>query len=393
MRRLTSHERFIRALENREVDNIPCCFMSFSVLRKRLNENLFELCKYEKKMGLDSMLFIPMTSRRNRPEHPDLRGLPVRFDEKVGYKEEIIAKCKSEKILRRIYFTPKGNLITEVRMSDDWPHSHHIPFIDDYQIPRSLKPLITEEEDLEALQFLLVPPIESDINEFMKEAKHAKEFSKNNDVILSGGWGVSLDMAMWLCGMDKLMLLAIDKPKFIDKLLDMIHKWNLERMKVIIASGIDLFIRRAWYEGCSFFMPEFYRKHILPGLKKEVEYAHENDVKFGYICTSGVIPMLDSYISAGIDVLIGIDPVQGVESNIRKIREISEDKLCLWGGVSGAVTIERGTEEEVRHEVHNSIVTLGPKGFILSPVDNITVDAPSTWKNIEILIDEWEKHC
>jgi hypothetical protein len=68
------------------------------------------------------------------------------------------------------------------------------------------------------------------------------------------------------------------------------------------------------------------------------------------------------------------------------------DKICLWGGVSGAVTVERGSEVEIREAVRHAIKTLGPKGFILSPVDNLTVDEPLTWKNIGIFIDEWKAH-
>jgi hypothetical protein len=68
------------------------------------------------------------------------------------------------------------------------------------------------------------------------------------------------------------------------------------------------------------------------------------------------------------------------------------DKVCLWGGVCGAVTVETGSEEEVRSAVRQAIQTLGPRGFILSPVDNITVDAPLTWRNVDVFIDEWRKH-
>jgi hypothetical protein len=67
-------------------------------------------------------------------------------------------------------------------------------------------------------------------------------------------------------------------------------------------------------------------------------------------------------------------------------------RVCLWGGVSGAITVEMGTEEEVRMAVHEAIKTMGPSGLILSPVDNITVDAPRTWENIETFIDEWRKY-
>jgi hypothetical protein len=52
-----------------------------------------------------------------------------------------------------------------------------------------------------------------------------------------------------------------------------------------------------------------------------------------------------------------------------------------------------GTEEQVRAAVRRAIDTLGPTGFILSPVDNITVDEPLTWENIAILIDEWQRYC
>jgi len=39
--------------------------------------------------------------------------------------------------------------------------------------------------------------------------------------------------------------------------------------------------------------------------------------------------------------------------------------------------------------VDKAISSLDPDGFILSPVDNITIDKPLTWRNIDILIDEW----
>jgi hypothetical protein len=66
-------------------------------------------------------------------------------------------------------------------------------------------------------------------------------------------------------------------------------------------------------------------------------------------------------------------------------------RVCLWGGVSGAVTVEQGTEAEVRAAVRTAIETLGPTGLVLSPIDNLTVDAPRTWHNLDVLIDEWKR--
>jgi uroporphyrinogen-III decarboxylase len=363
--------------------------MSFTALRKRHDENMVELAKAERAMGLDSMLFIPAAPRPERLDHPDLRGLPVRFHPDVEtreWREEVEGDFD---ILHKEYDTPGGRLTTSVRLSDDWPYGDHIPLVGDYQVPRAIKQLITTPKELDALQYFLTPPQGSDIAHFLKEAEDARAFVKEHGVLLVGGWGVGMDMANWLCGMQNLMILTMQQPSFVADLLEMIHVWNMQRMEVVLSAPVDLYIRRAWYEGCDFVTPRFYREVILPRLKAEVDLAHERGAKFGYICSSGTKPMLDFHMEAGIDVLIGVDPVQDTRMDLALLKERVGDRMCLWGGVSGAVTVEMGTEEEVRLAVRQAVETLGPAGFILSPVDNITVDAPKTWHNIDVFMEEW----
>jgi uroporphyrinogen-III decarboxylase len=392
MTELTSRQRMLRALNLQEVDHIPCCFMSFTALRKRHNENMYELAKAERAMGFDAMLFIPIAPRPQRPEHPDLRGLPLRFHPEVRVREWREAVPGDFDLLHKEYATPGGLLTTSVRLSEDWPHGDHIPFVDDYQVPRAEKPLITEPEELAALQYFLMPPREEDIAQFKREAQEAQAFVEAHGVLLAGGWGVGMDMADWLCGVQPLMILALEQPDFVRDLLEMIHLWNKQRMEVVLSAPVDLYIRRAWYEGCDFVTPQFYREVILPRLKAEVDLAHAYGAKFGYICSSGTKPMLDFYLEVGIDVLIGIDPIQGTYTDMPLLKEKLGQQVCLWGGVSGAITVELGIEAEIRAAVREAIETLGPTGFILSPVDNITVDQPLTWHNIEIFKDEWHKH-
>ncbi len=129
----------------------------------------------------------------------------------------------------------------------------------------------------------------------------------------------------------------------------------------------------------------------MPRLKAEVDLAHEHGAKFGYICSSGTKPLLDLYREIGFDALIGVDPIQGTHTDLPLMKQKLKGKIALWGGVSGAVTVERGTETEIRSAIQQAMKVLGPDGFILSPVDNITVDEPQTWRNIDIFIDEWRK--
>jgi len=393
MAELTSRQRMLRALDRQETDHVPCCFMSFTALRKRHDENMFELAKAERAMGLDSMLFIPISPRPERPDHPDLRGLPVRFHPDVETREWREEVAGDFDVLHKEYNTPGGRLTTSVRLSEDWPYGDHIPFVGDYQVPRAIKQLITVPKELDALQYFLTPPQGGDIVHFLREAEEARAFVKEHGVLLAGGWGVGMDMANWLCGMQNLMILTMQQPSFVADLLEMIHVWNMQRMEVVLSAPVDLYIRRAWYEGCDFVTPRFYREVILPRLKAEVDLAHERGAKFGYICSSGTKPMLDFHLEAGIDVLIGVDPVQDARMDLALLKERVGDRMCLWGGVSGAVTVEMGTEEEVRLAVRQAVETLGPAGFILSPVDNITVDAPKTWHNIAVFVEEWRKYC
>jgi len=392
MAKLTARDRLLRALHHQRPDHVPCCFMSFTALRRRCQENLYELVKAERAMGLDSFLFIPTLPRPERPEHPELRGLPVRFHPAVETKESREYVPGQHAILHKAYSTPAGKLQTSVRVSDDWPHGDHIPFVDDYQVPRALKPLFTGEAgEIEALSFLLTPPHPDDIAQYKLEAERAHIFAREQGVLLAGGWGVGVDMADWFCGFENLMLLEHDRPGLAEELLELIHAWNQQRMAVVLSGKVDLFIYRAWYEGCDFLTPRFYHEVILPRLKSDAALAHEHGALFGYICSSGIMPLVDDYLEAGIDVLIGIDPIQGTHTDLESFKKKTSGRICLWGGVSGAVTVEMGEAEEVRAAVRKAIETLGPEGFILSPVDNITVDAPRTWRNLEVFIDEWQR--
>ena len=156
MNPLTSRQRLLQAIDHGDVDHVPCCFMSFAILRQKHGHDRFAAALGELEMGLDPMLFIPSAPRSQRPEHPDLRGLPVRFHPAVTIRAWREGEPGSGRLFKE-YDTPAGKLSTSVRLSEDWPHGDRIPFIDDYQLPRADHPLVRSPADLEALQFLLQP--------------------------------------------------------------------------------------------------------------------------------------------------------------------------------------------------------------------------------------------
>jgi len=117
--------------------------------------------------------------------------------------------------------------------------------------------------------------------------------------------------------------------------------------------------------------------------------VHAAGARFSYILTTGLVARARDLADAGIDTLWGVDPVQDLTADLPRLKREIGAKVCLLGGANSTVTLVNGTEEEIRAEVRYACSTLGPDGFILSPIDNIYEYTPR--RNIEALIDEWRR--
>lgn len=388
---ISSKERMLEAIAGRKPDYVPCSFMIFHALRSRC-QSVLEFVECQVEMGLDTKVELPFEPALWY--HADMHGLPIRFHPQVKINEWKESRPgEPYPVLCKEYYTPVGTLRTEVSKTEDWPYGDRVPFMDDYLIPRSLKPLVTSPKDLEALKYLLMPPSDEDVRAFKKEYTEACKIAEKHGLLISGGWGAGIDAAAWLCGIQPLILLAMDQPEFTQELMSLIGEWNKKRMEPFLDVGVDLFVRRGWYEGADLWSPALFRKLVFPYLKQEVELAHQAGVKFGYILTAGVMPVVDIVMEAGVDVLIGIDPVQDRTMDMLTLKKLTDGKIGLWGGVNGFLTVEMGTPDRVREAVEKAIGVLGKGGgFILSPVDNVREDTPRVWRNIRVFIETWRVH-
>lgn len=386
---LTSRQRMLAALNHQEPDHIPCSFMLYGGL-KSICKDYEEFLRRQLQMGLDVFVELPPRPPVVVNDHYNLHGLPVNYDRRVKIREWQEDSDEGRwPILIKEYETPAGTLRAEVFKTDDWRWGNHVPFLDDYIIPRSRKFLVTEEEDLEALRLLLVPPTRDEMEALIADSRSALSLAKQEDLLVAGGWGVGADLVGWICGLENMIHLPYDQPEFFRSLLDLIAVWNRKRMNVLLNLGIDLYIKRSWYENVDFFAPNKWREFIFPVLKEDVEFAHDRGTKFGYIITSSCMPLLDMIAEAGVDVLIGVDPMQW---NLAEAKRKLSGKVCLWGGVTGHTTVEQGTPEEVRAEVQQAMSILAPGGdFILSPVDNVRENTEKANENVRVLIDEWRR--
>ena len=379
----------LAALDRQEPDHVPCSFMMYKALHTASADYL-EFVARQIEMGLDAYVQLPPRPPVTVNDHYNLHGLPVTYDPRVEIAEWIERPADEPwPILAKEYRTPAGTLRAEVRRTDDWPWGDHVPFLDDYIVPRSRKFLITEERDLACLRYLLVAPTDEEVANFRVQSQPALDLARRLGLMVSGGWGVGADLVGWVYGLENMVYASYDQPGFLHALLDIIATWNRLRMEVLLDARIDLYIKRAWYGNCDFWTPATFREFLFPILKADAELAHSKGTRLGYIITSNCMPLLEIIAETGVDVLIGVDPQAW---DLAETRRRLEGQVCLWGGVNGHLTVERGSPSEVRAEVRRAMQVLGRGGgFVLSPVDNVRESTPRTEANVRALIDEWRR--
>ena len=388
---LSSRERVVCAIRHSEVDHVPLFFRWWS--RRYLSSkedawrDQFERVKKTTALGLDDAV-----------DFEPLRAFDAEVSIRVR-KETVLGERYP--LLHKEYRTPKGTLTQVACQTADWPHGDDIPIFTDFVVPRSRskKYLVENVDDVEALSSLFSDPSERQLQASYEQANEARRFSAENGVILEcgatydGPWldgsGLFLgDALAWLCGIENAIVMAHRQPDLLHRLLDTILEWNLRYIRLVSElGGSDLIVHRAWYE--SFWSPRLFRTFFAPRIKKEVDYAHRIGSKFCYIMTSGVMPLLGPLAEVGIDILYGIDPVQG-GADLRQIKQRIGDRVCLWGGMNSAVTLGSGDRQDVETAVKDAIESLAPGGgFILAPIDQLFED--TRWENVLTMIETWHK--
>jgi len=395
---MNSRERFLSAIENEPIDYIPCSFMLFYNLYNTCKSEL-EYITRELELGLDPHVHV---GHLNHSMH--LTG-SLHPDAKYS---EWTEQSGGEKYFCRRIDTPKGPLTSRIRQWDGWPSEGDFPIFKDWLVPRAQEFLIKPEQDLEKLPYLFGPFKDSDIEQLRTEAQAAQKIADQYQLVQVGGWKGNVDPTLqvdpgvmgcdamaWLSGFEKVMELSILQPDLIKEYAAIIHAWNMKQIEIYLdVTSADIIIRRAWYESTEFWTPKAYHTIIAPTIKQEAELVHQAGKKYAYIITSAFMPLLDDMLDAGIDILIGLDPREGKGIDLQMVKQkFNARNKCIWGGVSGALTVEQGSEAETEQAVTDALRVLGAgSGFILSPVDNVREDTPNAWKNTHKFIDTWKKH-
>jgi uroporphyrinogen-III decarboxylase len=298
-------------------------------------------------------------------------------------------------LLCREYSTPAGALRHIVRRTDEkvgpgWVvQPDKVMLMEDFNIPRAVKHAVASSEDLPKLRYLLQDPAASQLAAYRERMAQVRRFADEHGVLVLGWSAFGVDLAAWLCGVEPAVMAAMTQPDFFQELMKIIDTFDRRQTEMMLdVGGVDLVVERGWYSSTDFWSPALFERFLLPGLQRLVTIVHQAGKQFAFVMTTGTLAMSKVLLASGIDLLYYIDPVQG-QPDLDEVKRRFSGRVALAGGVSSAVTLHRGSQEEIRQAVHTAVCKLGPTGFILAPVDALFPDTP--WSGVEAMIDAWRE--
>jgi len=217
----------------------------------------------------------------------------------------------------------------------------------------------------------------------------AASLYKDTNFALVGKFSTSIfEQAVSLRGMEQLYLDFIQNPEFVGELFERLTeiairlieaglKASGQYLQILRLAGDDMGSQRG-----TLFNPAMFRRMIKPHFSRLYSEAKRLFQKYnphGKLMghTDGdVFPIIPDYIEMGLDVL---NPVQPYVAEMEHERLKSEfgSRLSFHGGMDLQQVLPFGTPEEVRKEVIKVTRKLGPGGgFILAPTHYLLPDIP-----------------
>lgn len=410
---MNSRQRLLAAIRHEEPDHVPLWSQSFGFtapphlrwrrggrevahwysMRLDLDDHAlpepwfqgddFERTDHWLQLGVDDILEVAPPW----DVHPDVQ---------IHDWQEPPAAAERYPLICRAYETPAGVLNHIVRKTEEtagpgWVvQPDHVALFEDFNVGRAVRHAVVDGEDLPKLRYLLQKPTPDQWATYCGRMERVRDFAESRGVLVQGWSAYGMDGIVQLCGVEGAVIAAMTKPDFFQQLVDVMYAFDRMRTEMMLdVGGVDVVVQGGWYSGTSSFSPVLFERFVLPHLKDLVALAHQAGTLFAYVLTAGVLPMADLLLDSGIDLLYWVDPVQD-NVDMAVVKRKFARRLAVAGGINGALTLGRGSREEIRQAVHSAVRTLGAgAGFILSPVDALFPDTP--WESVEAMLDAWRE--
>jgi uroporphyrinogen decarboxylase len=368
---MTSKQRMLAAIRHQEPDRVPVSpRMHLWSLDEYGDHSWFRQLQLQREFGHDPFIdvYFQGPGYLRQPFSGDYRDLDgVSVDIKIENKGDFNQ-------VKRCFHTPAGDLTDWI----DLPYQNS-------RFGLSPSPVIQEHlvkgfEDVEKLRFILPDPrkfVGSNFRE-MIEMIGDRGILEAHPGIGMGGPALSTVM-----GMENAMVSFYENRQLFDALLQIFHDYHQQVTRAMLEAGAPL-IFMSWHDyGVSGgWSPKIWRTAFKPLIKENIELVHSYDALYNYFDNGAIMPLIPDLAEIGVDIVSTLCPTPVGDVDIAKVKKLIGDKVSLCGNVDAIWVVQKGTPEQIREVVRETIRAAAPGGgFLLGNSDCFFMDTPR--ENIE----------
>jgi len=379
---MTSKERILRTIHFESTDYVPLAISCFNALAMR-TANAEEYLTRQLELGIDVVVHLPLllSERHHQVE------VEVWLDEHEPTPR-----------IHKVYKTPKGTL-EAIADAPNLPPSEH-SLLDQYLTSHAKKNFVCDEADLGPLEYLFAEPGADAIAISREQCAAMKQFAADHNLATIGFGGDPGISDLWhLAGPEQVATWGLTQPEFLREALRIITRQQSILREVVLEARPDI-IAGGGQMVTPLISPRLFEEFVSPILREQVQISHSAGIVFRYTGTVNMMPFLDILKKLHVDLLYGIDPIEG-NWDLAKVKAVCDKHISLWGGINGYLHLCHGTPEGVERAVTSALEIFSPGGgFILTPVDDICLfgtgqdteeNWQKTWRNVLHMVDVWKR--
>ncbi len=176
-----------------------------------------------------------------------------------------------------------------------------------------------------------------------------------------------------LMGFEQTAIKSIRDPDLIDDVLEnltVLAETTIDRAMAHPAAGAVFYADDMGFNTGLMLSPKFFRRHVIPRLKRIADAAHRHGKPFLLHSCGQVDALMEDMIET-----VGIDGIHSFEDNIEPVESVYRkysDRISILGGVDVNL-LTRGSEAEVRARCRQILDACGPGGgFAIGSGNSVT---------------------
>ena len=242
-------------------------------------------------------------------------------------------------------------------------------------------------EVYESLEYSIIPVHYFDFNGILETGRYLRELIGDRIMITHHG-----DGTFAIPDGDDMYEFAYkiaDDPEGLKKEAENMASKAIERNKKLAEAGFDCLILCAdyCYNSGPFLSPKLFGEYVQPYLYKIINEAKKEGLYTIKHTDGNIMPILDQLVECKPNALHSLDPMAKVD--IKEVKELVGDKVCLCGNVNCAL-MQTGTDEEVIKSAEYCLTYGKPGGGYIFSTSNVPFKGlpPERYK---LILDVWKR--